>query len=435
MTTAATKGSFVALDSDAAAQEQPADSWLFRQLAKNLNEITSEALQPAVSTVCEVADPFTGGGEDYAVSKHTTRLNAPPGAWTELVPWGLYRVPPGTRQISIRFRGKLTANATALGMCITERFGGSAEAQSGDVGVVAFTDAGSGAEAWYPTASDSWLVDVSPGPGGLVAFGVYIQTDRFTPYLPGGTEPGIVGGETSAYRIYDAEDSTSNFDRPESTSGDIEHLLEDWYLKAFRMSALGVAKIDDAGVYTSRTAEFNVVTTADSALPGTPAANDRCLFGHLTERFDALVVYLDTGAATVTAGSWVYWNGSAWAALTEIYFGITTWNHPKGWYVMHWAVPSDWAKTTIDGVAAYYVAYQVTTVTGGAGAPTVLFAQIGQERGPFSRVDGIVDGGRALIMASEQHGAEPGDMYIYGRARFLNVYCTRVLPVPIPEIT
>jgi hypothetical protein len=62
---------------------------------------------------------------------------------------------------------------------------------------------------------------------------------------------------------------------------------------------------------------------------------------------------------------WEYWNGAAWGALTV--GDNTAINAPfevSGVGSVHWAHPSNWATTAINGVTAYWVRVRVTNIQG-----------------------------------------------------------------------
>ncbi len=111
--------------------------------------------------------------------------------------------------------------------------------------------------------------------------------------------------------------------------------------------------VNDGGVYTDDTVDFNDAGTADfNFLPATEAANDFFIIG-FAYKFNSIRLELSTaGVAGVIA--WEYYNGSGWTALTlkeDQTNGLTV----AGIGLVRWRTPSNWAKTTLDSVNAYYI--------------------------------------------------------------------------------
>ena len=119
--------------------------------------------------------------------------------------------------------------------------------------------------------------------------------------------------------------------------------------KHFKTAARAVIA-DDGGVFTDETADFNNATVADvRVFPVTPVAADACYFGH-DARFNELSVLVSTASTTGTI-VWEYWNG-AWVTLT------LTSQHTNfarvGLRTFKFAVPGDWATTTVNAQGPFF---------------------------------------------------------------------------------
>jgi hypothetical protein len=114
------------------------------------------------------------------------------------------------------------------------------------------------------------------------------------------------------------------------------------------------------GVQTNETAAARNSTGNDMNLcPMTPAVNDKYHFG-----FDRLFprVWLNIGMSG--AGNWAnvfeYWNGSAWIQVTDEEDHTSDFTK-SGINRMNWAVPGDWARTTILGMNLYWLRCRTIT--------------------------------------------------------------------------
>lgn len=117
--------------------------------------------------------------------------------------------------------------------------------------------------------------------------------------------------------------------------------------------------------FTDRTAAFNDSTSANlTPFPGTEATGDYFAIGRAHAPFDRLI--FDYAGGTAGAGgtvAWEYWNGSAWTALagvTDATAGFTT--AAADGLEVSWTMPANWARSTLNGVPAYYVRARVTGV-------------------------------------------------------------------------
>jgi hypothetical protein len=128
--------------------------------------------------------------------------------------------------------------------------------------------------------------------------------------------------------------------------------------------------VDDGGVFGA-----NLLDAAlpYNLLPAAPAIGDAVYFGIQTlvadsGPFCSLVFDIGTAGDTYT-GDWEYWDGAAWSALsvtdnTDTAEPLDT----TGVNSVHWAQPSDWDTTQVNGITCYWV--RVELDGGGGTSPT-----------------------------------------------------------------
>lgn len=102
-------------------------------------------------------------------------------------------------------------------------------------------------------------------------------------------------------------------------------------------------------------------------LPAAPAAGDFLYFGSSTSTtppgrtFDSIVLDITNNPEGVS-GSWQYWNGAIWTALTTIKDNTASlMNNDVN--SVHWSPPTNWTSTTINSVVAYWVRFNVSSVS------------------------------------------------------------------------
>jgi len=130
-----------------------------------------------------------------------------------------------------------------------------------------------------------------------------------------------------------------------------------------------------AGQWTEATSSFTDDTTdaqdagaSDVALQG--AINDghiiACLEKFTAVLYDVGTAAVDAGGAGGVTGEWMYWNGSAWTALTTLAVSGTSRFYVAGRNEVLFAAPTDWATATsteITGLNAgswYAIRYRAT---------------------------------------------------------------------------
>lgn len=122
------------------------------------------------------------------------------------------------------------------------------------------------------------------------------------------------------------------------------------------MAGVGGAVADDGGAQTDETAAANNDTLNDmTLLPAVPVVDDAYYLGYGAGTFPAVFLRQDTLGVGVWTITWEYWNDEAWVALAEIDdptggFKPTV----AGRYRISFAVPEDWALTTVAGIADLY---------------------------------------------------------------------------------
>ena len=114
-------------------------------------------------------------------------------------------------------------------------------------------------------------------------------------------------------------------------------------------------------------------------LPAVPAVGDRVYYGIQSTLDDAgpfcSIVHDLVAATDVDSVSWEYWNGAAWAALTvqdnTNQDGAMTGAayDTAGVHSLHWAQPTSWSTSTVNGVTAWWIRSRVTGVGAAPVAP------------------------------------------------------------------
>lgn len=126
---------------------------------------------------------------------------------------------------------------------------------------------------------------------------------------------------------------------------------------------------DDSGAFGSILPATLPVNLFNSA---TLTGNDALYFGvsNLTNSrpFSSLVFDLSVAVVGIFTIAWEYWSGAAWSALTTN--DQTDGFRRTGVLTVHWAIPSNWASTTVNGVTGMWIRARVTGV-GGLGTVTV----------------------------------------------------------------
>jgi hypothetical protein len=143
--------------------------------------------------------------------------------------------------------------------------------------------------------------------------------------------------------------------------------------KHFKTEA-DAAIADDGGAFTDETADFNSAAAADVQIfPATPVANDAFYFGHIA-KFTEVTVLVSTASTTGTI-VWEYWDGLAWSTLT------LTSDHTDfsrvGTRVFKFAIPGDWATTTVNSQGPFFYIRARYSVAG-----TAVVASTGSLFGP-----------------------------------------------------
>jgi hypothetical protein len=166
-------------------------------------------------------------------------------------------------------------------------------------------------------------------------------------------------------------------------------------------TSLDAAIADDGGSYTDETTAASNATPNDmNLLPAVPAEGDAYLYGY-NRRFGGIELDMGTAGVGTYTIEWQYWNGTGWAALSNMRatstagvdqsssldYKIFT-NVAK----ISWDIPADWELTTINSQGPYYYIRSVvdggtvTTVplgdqvdfehTSGSSAPPGIFADL-----------------------------------------------------------
>jgi len=130
--------------------------------------------------------------------------------------------------------------------------------------------------------------------------------------------------------------------------------------------------------YEDYTDEINDWSTNDvELLPSTPAVGDAFYFG-LYNKFTALLIRIEDGyqGSDITI-TWKYWNGNNWVALSNVTDETNSFT-TSGWGWVYWDRPSDWEQCTVNGVTAYWIKAEVTSVGASPTQPKATAAASGR---------------------------------------------------------
>ncbi len=113
--------------------------------------------------------------------------------------------------------------------------------------------------------------------------------------------------------------------------------------------------------YTSKMNDFDLTDGGDLSSLDTGANGDYFYIGYATAKWYGAYLHIEYPNSNATTLAAEYWNGSAWAALTE-YDGTSDGTNTLAQSgVVTWAtLPGSWASSTIDGTAAYWVRFNVS---------------------------------------------------------------------------
>lgn len=172
----------------------------------------------------------------------------------------------------------------------------------------------------------------------------------------------------------------------------------------------------DAGVsYTDSSASVidnNSATVATLNSLDTAANGDWVVIGG-PQPFSGVAIDVVLTNSNAVAATLEYWNGSAWTALSNVVDGTmpsaTTFVQDGQ---ITWAIPTDWAQSTINGITAYWVRYSVA----GAMDATVTVAECDLLFSMQVAVDVDVDGDDATVMLEEISSAS-GTVVISGSSQ------------------
>ena len=139
----------------------------------------------------------------------------------------------------------------------------------------------------------------------------------------------------------------------------IESCDEDFAFIANKHNTIGLTHVfvEDGGAFS---ANLLAGDPPYNLMPAAPVANDRAYFGIQSTLVDAgpfcSLVFDLSATITGTTLNWEYWNG-AWVALTVQ--DNTSDFRLGGSHSVHWAQPSDWAATAVNGVTALWVRAEI----------------------------------------------------------------------------
>jgi hypothetical protein len=124
-----------------------------------------------------------------------------------------------------------------------------------------------------------------------------------------------------------------------------------------------MAVADDGGSQTDETIEANDDTASDmTLLPAAPEVDDAYYF--LSNwQFDTIRLNIGIQGAGTWTIAWEYWDGSAWAALSNVTDGTSGFKAAAGNHDVTFDVPANWAITEVSGINGYAVRARVSAFT------------------------------------------------------------------------
>lgn len=124
---------------------------------------------------------------------------------------------------------------------------------------------------------------------------------------------------------------------------------------ALKADALRAFLVEDNSLasFTDDTRDANDPGANDAPVfPAADAINDSGNFGH-AEPFNSLSINVGTAGVGTYTVTWEYWNGTAWTALIQVTDGTGNFK-TAGTSTVDYAVPGDWAATTLGGRGPFY---------------------------------------------------------------------------------
>lgn len=431
MATGQTNDPFRTLDSTAAtgyagSGDNSLSAPLLHELARNLNHLNQDLVQPCLSRGYEVADPW---GDDKATSLHSFRVNAPAGAWTFLVPPTVVRVPPGVTQLELDMHAKLASGSTATIFAMS-----NAQPFTLDSTADAFSLTGDGTEKTYPATEGDWRFDVRPDASGYALIAVAAQTSGGTVLaMDAGTDHHI---DNSQILRSQSDSTLATFDgtwmRQQDTWIRLEGLTD--VVKAWRFDK-------SAGTYTELTS-LDSTGAGENVFPSGPGQDDEFIFG--AERpFHGAKAVMSTQGDTVMTVTWQYADSaSTWANLTMLTdgdeigdFDVST--NSNG-HMSVWDPPTDWIRSTIstDDTELFYAKAKIATFTSSSTEAQIdRMWLLTPTQMPWTRVlfgNDVSFATDRYLLAFQQPrflGDTSSTAYVVARADLLDVYAIHIDPV------
>ncbi len=111
---------------------------------------------------------------------------------------------------------------------------------------------------------------------------------------------------------------------------------------------------NSASSFVDDTRDANDPGVTDCELfPTGSAVNDAAYWGH-DERISLLKINTGTAGVGTYTVTWEYWNGTTWASLIDVTDGTTNFK-TTGLQTVSFAIPDNWAKTTVDTDSRYWI--------------------------------------------------------------------------------
>jgi hypothetical protein len=155
----------------------------------------------------------------------------------------------------------------------------------------------------------------------------------------------------------------------------------------------------NTGAWTDETTDINNDTANDVLLPPQQATTEGdCIYVGSDYKFKKARFNISTaGVYSDITIAWEYWNGTSWASLPSLTDGTNGFKN-SGTNDVTFSIPTDWAKTTVQGKTAYWI--RARAVFGAS--PSITTAPLGQQGWHWFNFNGSGVVGVSTSIASDE---------------------------------
>ncbi len=214
--------------------------------------------------------------------------------------------------------------------------------------------------------NDDWLW------GGWNYWSCWLEADPNNPATVNGKgwfqaiKEGVVGGqvinENVSQPVFEGSDEVVGGD--ESAVDWHSVFLSSWHREQFDRVDQAWQFDDSAGTFVDETADARSETANDvQPFPTGAGVDDYFALGQgvgpnqgsaTAQKFNEVEVDIGTSGVGTYTVTWEYWNGSSWAALSNVTDNTNNFKAGIGVHAVTFDIPGDWAETTINGSASLF---------------------------------------------------------------------------------